>query len=51
MSKLTFSIDSKDWVWLCEMLADIRAYDEQAQVLMEDMERAISCLKALEVAQ
>ena len=51
MSKLTFSIDGKDWVWLCEMLADIRAYDGQALVLMEDMERAVSCLEALEAAK
>lgn len=50
MSKLTFSIDTKDWIWLCEMLADIRAYDELEPVMVEDMERAVSCLESLEAA-
>jgi hypothetical protein len=50
MDKLTFSITTRDWVWLCEMLADIRSYDEQEYVLSEDLARAISCLEALEDA-
>jgi hypothetical protein len=50
MARLTFSIDTRDWVWLCEMLADIRAYDEVEPVMHEDMERAISCLESLEAA-
>jgi hypothetical protein len=50
MAKLSFEIDTKDWVWLCEMLADIRSYDEQELVYPEDLNRAISCLSSLEAA-
>lgn len=50
MDKLTFSICTDDWIWLCEMLADIRAYDEGEYVLSEDLRRAVSCLEALEAA-
>lgn len=51
MAKLSFELDTKDWVWLCEMLADIRAFDEDEPVMHADMARAVSCLEALEAAE
>ena len=50
MGSLTCSISTEDWAWLCELLADIRAYDDIALCCYEDMQRAVSCLESLEAA-
>lgn len=48
MSKIKVEFDTKDWVYICEMLAEVRNYMDAGPVTEEDKERIHSSLEALE---
>jgi hypothetical protein len=43
---ITVSFENEDWVWLCEVLSEIRDYPEAALISEDDRARAESALEA-----
>jgi hypothetical protein len=46
--RITVTLDAEDWVWLCELLAEVANSPETDMMLGEDVEHALSALGAFE---
>lgn len=47
---VTVEMDLKDWVWLCEVLVDMKNCAGEEGILMSDIDHALSALEAFEDA-